>query len=960
MEKWLRRVSRSVIELPASTSLYHCWEKLNEQHITLVLFYLNNAPYLIDRMGLSKHLMEDVTQAICLSDLNLRPALYAPNGGAKEDIQSAFHRYGCEYLLIEGTPGAAPTVISVDDFYSFVFLQDKHHALPTSQSLLASLSLEFAGVFRHSPIAMSLSVPDTGFIVEVNQMFVAELGFSAEEMVGHSALDLGLYRSPLARQRMVQQLNEQAPPQLVEVELCNKSGRWSRFKVSACTVEIRGEIYLLTMYLNETELQASEQMLVEERNLFASGPVAVIVTVPYDGWPCCYATNNLEGVLGVSGDRACEKDFRYFDMIHPDDQSAVKKEFRHLLSKQTGRYSFKYRVLLPDGSVRWIQDNAYVSEDVHGQYPYLVRRYLIDVTWQMDAERTERLAASVFEHAHESILITDADFHIVDVNPRFTDITGYSRDEVMHQSADLLVQSEQQKSHLYRHIWRCLRYKGKWQGEINQQRKDGSLFNVISTISAIHDERGELQNYIITFTDITLMKAHQEELEHLAHYDALTGLPNRVLLAERMTQALKEAVKQDAQVAVCYLDLDGFKAVNDKHGHKTGDALLVELGRRLRLVMHSHDTVARLGGDEFVFLLVGLKGIRSVEYVVGQILDAIAKPMLLDGTEICVTASIGIALVTKGENDPDTLVRHADQAMYQAKLAGRNGFQVYDPEEDKARESKSNFVKQVSAGIKAQEFVLYFQPKVDLLSGEVVGCEALVRWNHPQQGLLQPHDFLPDIADTDVEIELDRWVLVTALGQQAQWLATEQVNMPISVNISGKTFVSNGFVDFIRNLLLSYPYLAPGMLELEVLETAALADMEHATQVFSQCQAMGLQIALDDFGTGYSSLTYCRRLPAETLKIDRSFVRDMLEDMEDKAIVESVIGLGHAFNKQLVAEGVEVPEQGYMLVEMGCTVVQGYGIARPMPDEAFLDWAKSWVPTGRWADIRASHSAHLN
>lgn len=426
-----------------------------------------------------------------------------------------------------------------------------------------------------------------------------------------------------------------------------------------------------------------------------------------------------------------------------------------------------------------------------------------------------------------------------------------------------------------------------------------------------------------------LIKQHEKDLKRIAHYDALTRIPNRVLLADRMKQAIAQTKRARKTLGVCYLDLDGFKPVNDTLGHHAGDQVLIEIARRIGSILREGDTVARLGGDEFVVLLPDLNHIEECIVTLKRLLEIIAQPILLQNQSFSLTTSIGVSIFPSDDNDPDVLLRHADQAMYIAKQSGKNRYHLYNSTHDRKNRLYHESILRIQSGLDNHEFVLYYQPKVDLISRQVVCAEALVRWNHPERGLLLPVEFLNDVRNSELEIRLGEWVIETALSQLVQW-DKEGYAIDVSVNITACHLQSEGFVDHLKHIFSCYPILLANRLHIEVLETTALEDSSTVSATMEACRAMGVRFALDDFGTGYSSLTYLHRLPLDTLKIDQSFVRDMLIDKGDNAIVQGVIALAKAFGLKTVAEGIETMEHFDALRDMGCEFGQGYAIARPM------------------------------
>lgn len=561
-------------------------------------------------------------------------------------------------------------------------------------------------------------------------------------------------------------------------------------------------------------------------------------------------------------------------------------------------------------------------------------------------EAAQRLAASVFAYTHDGIVITDADNRIIDINSAFTRITGYGRDEIIGKNPRLL-KSGRQNTDFYKAMWQSLLQFDHWSGELWNRDKNGSIYAALTSISVVRNDRGDIDHFIGLFADITPLKNHEYDLERIAHFDPLTGIPNRVLLADRLAQAIAHAQRSGNMMAVCYLDLDGFKPVNDQFGHEVGDQLLIEISLRIKDCLRAADTVARIGGDEFVLLLLDVSDIKECEAVLERILSAVAEPAMIAGNPLSVSASLGFTVYPNDVADADILMRHADQAMYVAKQRGKNRYHLFDQELDRMAVARGETLARIESALLNNEFVLYFQPKVNMRLGKVLGAEALIRWQHPERGLLPPSAFLPDIEGTDLVVAIGNWVLSTALEHLENWQKMG-LNIFVSINIAPRHLLHHDFYKILKAGFDNHPLLHPECLELEILETAALEDIGRVSAVMKECQKLGVSFALDDFGTGYSSLTYLKALPAETLKIDQSFVRDMLRDPEDLAIVEGIIKLTSTFRRKVIAEGVETAEHGLLLLKLGCDNAQGYGIARPMPADALPEWITSWFLDQAW------------
>ena len=565
----------------------------------------------------------------------------------------------------------------------------------------------------------------------------------------------------------------------------------------------------------------------------------------------------------------------------------------------------------------------------------------------LSAEAGLQQGAAVFQYSYDGIMVCDQNAVIVNVNPAFTRITGYALHEAVGRTPGKLLGSGQNGPVFYRDMWHQLRQDGHWRGELINRRKDGELYAQAMSIAAVHDGAERVQQYVGVFSDISRLKTHEAELDRIAHYDPLTGLPNRRLFAERLEAAMAQACKTGRPLAICYLDLDGFKHVNDRFGHGAGDALLVEVTRRLHHLLRSHDTVARLGGDEFV-LLVDVSNTAECVTLLARVLAAVGEPTLIQDERVTVSASIGVTLYPSDDASPDTLLRHADQAMYLAKERGKNRVHLFDLQHDLGVRAGHEQRARLQRALDGQELRLHFQPKVDLVSGRVVGAEALIRWQHPEHGLLPPAAFLTGLQDAELEIRVGEWVIDTTLRQLALWQA-QGLELNCSLNISPNHLLSTDFGERLAWLLARHPEVPPARLELEILESAALGDTARAARTLASCRGLGVRAALDDFGTGYSSLALLRQLPVDVLKLDQSFVRDMLTDENDRVLVEGVVRMALALGLDVVAEGVETRAHGATLLSTGCRLCQGYGIAHPMPADAMPPWVAAWHALPVWA-----------
>lgn len=564
-----------------------------------------------------------------------------------------------------------------------------------------------------------------------------------------------------------------------------------------------------------------------------------------------------------------------------------------------------------------------------------------------NAERM-RLSASVFDHAHDGIFIADAEMRILEVNIAFTQITGYSRDMALGKypwqlgfvmnEPDFFTQRMQLTQD---------QDAADWRGEAWNRRADNELYPVWLDVFTVRNDAQQLVNYVGLFSDITEAREHQQNLERMAYHDPLTQLPNRTRFSDRLEDAFNRAGLTGELLAVCCLDLDGFKPVNDALGHDAGDQLLIQLADRMNNCLRDTDMVARIGGDEFALLLTGLSKAEECQALLERLLSAIRASYVVAGESVSISASIGYTLFPIDRSEPDALLRHADQAMYQAKLNGGSCVQLFDAVYHREYRDLRQDRERIEHALANDELCLYYQPKVDMCGGSVIGMEALIRWRHPDLGVCAPAAFMPMIENTDFSITLGEWAIRQALVQMKRW-QDEGFDLQISVNISPRHIVRQDFTERLAKLLGEYPQVNPGNLEFEITETAVIEDVAGVVRTMNGCKLLGVSFALDDFGVGYSSLSYLRRLPVAAIKIDRSFVRDMLHDGNDLAMVAGIISLGRDFCCKVIAEGVESEEHGVQLLQMGCTIVQGFAIAQPMPAEDVSGWVGNYRPCEGW------------
>ena len=548
------------------------------------------------------------------------------------------------------------------------------------------------------------------------------------------------------------------------------------------------------------------------------------------------------------------------------------------------------------------------------------------------------IAARLFEATPQGVLITDRRLRIVAVNSAFTATTGYSEEAVLGHTPSMLA-SGRHETPFYEAMWEALESRGHWQGEIWNRRKNGEVYPEWLTITALRDDAGEVTHYAGIFSDLSAQEQVQERLRSLAYYDLLTDLPNRLLFRDRLRYAIAQARRDKHPLALMFLDLDRFKTINDTLGHSTGDALLRMVADRIKCSVRESDTVARLGGDEFTILLPNLNSRRDATPVANKLIEVLAKPMTLESQTLYVTASIGVALFPDDGDDDETLLKQADTAMYRAKTSGRDNYQFYTAKMGQEVAERLELENDLREAMERQELDVHYQPQVDLESGHMVGMEALLRWHHPVRGDISPARFVPIAEESGLIIHLGEWVLRRALTDLKHWLLNGHPDMRMAVNLSPLQLRQVDLPQRVA-LVLDELGLDSSHLELELTESMLVEDDQVTREVLGKLNAMGVRLAIDDFGTGYSSLAHLRRFAIDKLKIDQSFVRDLVSDRSDAELASTIIAMGHKLNLKVIAEGAEVAEQLDFLREQNCDEMQGYYYSPPLSREemdALLD-----------------------
>ncbi|HMY50771.1 MAG TPA: EAL domain-containing protein [Rhodocyclaceae bacterium] len=768
--------------------------------------------------------------------------------------------------------------------------------------------------------------------LDVNQAFCTLFGCPRETFIGRSPLD---FVTPASRPELTRQIGRVATTQRRVYELEGLRPDGSTFPALISTVthrNVRDEIVGTLGFITDLgpAYAARARVAQSEAELRAV----------LDNLQDTYYRTDADGCL-VRVSPSVRKLLGY------DAEELIGTPIARLYTRPTERDVFlqtledaggaveHYEASLrhKDGHEVWVATSAHLyrnpDDDTVG---------VEGTTRDISRERAQRvqlqLAATVLAATREAIMITDHDNRIISVNPAFTQLTGYQPEEVIGQGPQLL-SAQRHSIAFYSQLWDALAGDDHWSGEVWNRRKNGNYFPQWLSLSAVRDPAGKLLHYVAIFSDLSDRKAAEARIEFLAHHDALTCLPNRLLLKERAQQCFVQAERNRAKPALLFLDLDRFKDIIDSLGHPIGDRLLQAVAERLRSATRESDLVGRLGGDEFLVLLNGIRDTEDIAPVVEKIMQALAEPYHADGHELLCTCSVGLAVFPDDGTDFDTLAKHADAAMYEAKAAGRATFRFYSQRMNEDALARLDLQKGLRRGLERNEFILHYQPLVDLADNRIIGAEALLRWQPPDRPLVPPGHFIPVAEDSGLIVPIGAWVLREAFTQARAWQdAGHQLVM--AINLSPLQITRGDLVDTVRALLADTG-ADPHRIELEITESVLLHDTEQVLAVVRQLRQMGLRLSIDDFGSGYSSLAYLRRFAVEKLKIDQCFIRDLPTDPEDGAIVRAVIQMAKSLKMTVLAEGVESADIAHDLRLLGCDLAQGYHFGRPMPAQAFLD-----------------------
>ncbi|WP_458701166.1 EAL domain-containing protein [Sulfurospirillum sp. 1307] len=597
------------------------------------------------------------------------------------------------------------------------------------------------------------------------------------------------------------------------------------------------------------------------------------------------------------------------------------------------------RYIHKDGSLIWVNLSLFYSMNKDRKVKYIIG-FIKDIRERKAIEQQLILAKSVFDNSKEGIVIVDRKMHVRDINKGFTEILGYSKDEVLNKNIELFISINYGRE-FYKAMLVEVNQKGFWQGEVFGKRKNQEIFPKWLNINTIKDEAGKIIYYVGIFSDISMIKKSEEKLEFLAHHDHLTKLPNRLLISENLKQAIKRANRKKSKVAIIFLDLDNFKTINDTFGHSYGDEVLLNISARLKEVLREQDSVGRLGGDEFIILIEDFQEISNLEPVLEKIISVFKKPILINNNSFKISGSLGISVFPDDGRNIESLIKHADAAMYSAKDAGRDTYKFYAPDMTHELFTKMLMKTELQRAIENEEFILHYQPQVSLIDGKIIGLEALVRWQHPKMGLLYPDKFIQIAENTRQIISIGKIVLKMVCKDLNKLLSLGLFDARISVNISAVQIKEENFYDDIIQIL-SENNINGNNIELELTESHMMQNPERSIELFTKFKKHDLTLAIDDFGTGYSSLSYLKRLPVDRLKIDREFIKDIPSDHDDMAITSTIIAMSKSLGLGVIAEGIENEEQHDFLKQRGCYEGQGYMYSRPISFDKIVEYLKKF------------------
>lgn len=809
-------------------------------------------------------------------------------------------------------------------------MQKNSPSLPGLDSALQQRMLEDQAILDLATVGI-LFIRDRVY-KRVNQRAAEMFGYTAEELIGQRAEILSVSNTAY-RELAIGAIDCLKTNQTFyyECEMRRRDGSHIWVKFSARGIEKgrpeMGAIWIAEDVTEQRALQQERQRALMEVNGILNTAVFGVALLRHRKIDRC--NRRMEELFGFPEGKMAGRSTRVW---YADEQTWKLVGQDVYPEMAAGREVFReFWFQRQDGSKFWgrLAGRAFDPGNPFAGSVWIIE----DLTVEKAAREQLQLARKIFEVNSEAIMVTDAENCIVQVNAAFEKITGYEASEVMGRDPKVLG-SGRHDAAFFKNMWQALVDRGHWTGEIWDRRKDGSEYPKWVRVDTIRDAGGCISHYVTVFSDISERKANEERIRHLAQHDALTGLPNRFTLAAHLEHALARAERSGEKVGLMFIDLDNFKNINDTLGHHIGDRLLCEVARRISRAVRKSDIVARIGGDEFVVVLESTKVETDEGFVAQKIIDQLADSVTIDGNVLHTTPSIGLAIFPEDGENAEELMKNADVAMYHAKSAGRNNYQFYTEHMNHAAAVRAQMEGRLRAALSGDEFLLHFQPQINLATGRVSGIEALIRWQNPELGLVSPANFIPLAEEVGLIVPISAWVLENACKTAKSWRDQETPFECISVNISPQEFRQRNFPEMVA-AVLQKTGLPAACLELEITESTLMDSADTTVEMLLRLKALGVTLAIDDFGTGYSSLGYLKRFPIDRLKIDRSFVRDLETDSSDAAISTAVIVLAHSLGLQVVAEGVETQGQADFLLQQGCDSVQGYLFSRPVPaDEA--------------------------
>jgi diguanylate cyclase (GGDEF)-like protein/PAS domain S-box-containing protein len=840
------------------------------------------------------------------------------------NFQQKAYRYNATKTDVLGTEVIKLLLSDISSIYQLnLMLSDE---LTHKQNL-------YKETFNQTVIGIGYIDPD-GTILGVNPYITECLGYTKEELVGKNVLDFAHPDDKAIDLRALEDFCQQKGriSDSFQRRYRKKSGEWIWVEIHlSAYCDKDGKLDHIVGFMQDvTERKMTEEALNSQQKLISTVVNSVEDLIFYKDTDGFYLGGNEAWLkaIGLSLNKVMGK--RDEDLFPPKIAKVLKKNDKKVFETQKASV-FIEEALYENKETKVFETHKSPLIDENGNVAGLVG-IAHDVTQRREEEKRQRLAQSVFDNTIEGIMVTDSNKIITSVNPAFTTITGYSLNEAIGKRPSMLSSNKHDKN-FYKKMWKEIDKTGSWQGEIWNKRKDGELYPELLTISKIVDEDQNVINYIGVFSDISLMKHTQEKLEYIAHHDPLTMLPNRLLLEARLEHSIEWAKQENFKIAVLFLDLDHFKEINDAFGRSMGDEVLIKVARRLKGLLKEEDTIARIGGDEFIIMVEHCDDLISLEKTIQNILNLFEKPIRAKDHSFKLTCSIGVSLYPNDGQDMETLIKNADAAMYQAKESGRNMYTFYTSEITHTLFEKMLMENELRRAIKSGEFILHYQPQVDMRNKKVVGVEALARWDHPGMGIIMPDKFIPLAESSRLIVPIGRSLLYQACKQAKKWVDTRkcQKGWRMAVNISAVQMVHDDLFSVIIEATKKAK-LDPSYLELELTETYIMDNPKESRKLMQKLKTLGLTLAIDDFGIGYSSLSYLKQFPIDRIKIDRSFVRDIPEDNDDMAITKAILALGKSLGLEVIAEGVENEVQKSFLIEQGCYFAQGY-LYSP-PDEA--------------------------